>query len=318
MLLERDPRNRDVLFPYLSGEDLNSRPDQSPSRWVINFHDWPLEKAETYPACMAIVRERVKPERDRLSSGDASAKDRAARWWQFSRPTIKLYEITGKMSRVLFHPFTSKYLCFAFAPTGIVYAGPHVVVTLSDYADFAYLQSCAHEAWALQYSSTMKRDLRYAPSDCFETFPFPLDISDLDDIGERYYAHRQGIMLSRQEGLTKTYNRFHNRSESAEDIERLRELHVEMDRAVAEAYGWGDLDLGHGFHETKQGVRFTISEEARREVLDRLLLLNHERYAEEVKQGLHDKKAKKGKAKKRTKPKADGGTSLFSDFGDGA
>jgi len=87
---------------------------------------------------------------------------------------------------------------------------------------------------------------------------------------------------------------------------------------VADAYGWGDLDLGHGFHDTKQGVRFTISEEARSEVLDRLLLLNHERYAEEVEQGLHDKKAKKGKARKRTKPKADGGTSLFSDFGDGA
>jgi hypothetical protein len=104
--------------------------------------------------------------------------------------------------------------------------------------------------------------------------------------------------------------------ESAEDIERLRELHVEMDRAVADACGWDDLDLGHGFHETKQGLRFTISEEARREVLDRLLLLNHERYAEEVAQGLHDKKAKKGK--KRTKPKTDGGTDSLLSSEDGA
>ncbi|MBA3634998.1 MAG: hypothetical protein H0W57_01055 [Rubrobacteraceae bacterium] len=120
-------------------------------------------------------------------------------------------------------------------------------------------------------------------------------------------------MQERQEGLTKTYNRSHNPDESAEDIERLRELHVEMDRAVANAYGWDDLDLGHGFHETKQGMRFTISEEARREVLDRLLLLNHKRYAEEVEQGLHDKKKKKRKTKKRPKPRADGGTdSLFS------
>ena len=65
-----------------------------------------------------------------------------------------------------------------------------------------------------------------------------------------------------------------------------------MDKAVAAAYGWDDLDLGHGFHETKQGTRFTISESARREVLARLLKLNHERYAEEVAQGLHDKKGK--------------------------
>jgi hypothetical protein len=129
----------------------------------------------------------------------------------------------------------------------------------------------------------------------------------------RYNAHRQEILQARQEGLTKTYNRFHNPDESAEDIERLRELHVEMERAVADAYGWDDLDLGHGFHETKQGVRFAISEEARREVLDRLLLLNHERYAEEVAQGLHDKKSKKGKTKKPGK-KDDGGTSPLIGF----
>ena len=99
-------------------------------------------------------------------------------------------------------------------------------------------------------------------------------------------------MITRQEGLTKTYNRFHNPDESAADIQKLRDLHVEMDRAVADAYGWSDLDLGHGFHETKQGTRFTISEPARREVLARLLKLNHERHAEEVRQGLHDKKSK--------------------------
>ena len=159
----------------------------------------------------------------------------------------------------------------------------------------------------------------YTTSDTFDTFPFPLNLAALEDIGERYYAYRQGIMQSRQEGLTKTYNRFHNPEELAEDIERLRELHVEMDKAVADAYSWGDLDLEHGFHETKQGVRFTISEEARREVLDRLLLLNHERYAEEVAQGLHDKKNKKGKAKKADEAEQrTAGTSLFPDLGEGS
>ncbi|GAC1366471.1 MAG: hypothetical protein NVSMB44_30230 [Ktedonobacteraceae bacterium] len=100
-------------------------------------------------------------------------------------------------------------------------------------------------------------------------------------------------MLARQEGLTKTYNRFHNPDEQAADIIRLRELHREMDEAVARAYGWGDLSLEHGFHETKQGLRYTISEAARREVLDRLLLLNHERHVQEVRAGLVDEAGKK-------------------------
>ena len=109
-------------------------------------------------------------------------------------------------------------------------------------------------------------------------------------------------MSSRQEGLTKTYNRFHDPDESAADIQSLRDSHVELERAVAAAYGWSDLDLNHGFHETKQGLRFTIGEPARREVLARLLKLNHERYAEEVKQGLHAKKAAKGSRKREPAP----------------
>ena len=124
-------------------------------------------------------------------------------------------------------------------------------------------------------------------------------------------------MLSRQEGLTKTYNRFHDPDESAADIQKLRDLHVEMDKAVAAAYGWSDLDLGHGFHETKQGIRFTISESARREVLSRLLKLNHERYAEEVKQGLHDKKGKAKPASSGRGRKSKASTSTPSlKFGD--
>jgi hypothetical protein len=89
------------------------------------------------------------------------------------------------------------------------------------------------------------------------------------------------VLQAAREGLTKTYNRFHDPKETASDIAELRTLHVEMDRAVAAAYGWSDLDLGHGFHQTKQGLRYTISEPARCEVLDRLLELNHERHRQE-------------------------------------
>ena len=166
---------------------------------------------------------------------------------------------------------------------------------------FTLMQSNIHEAWARGYSSTLRTDMQYTPSDCFETFPFPDNLVGLDAIGQRYHDHRRQIMLSRKEGLTKTYNRFHDPDETSADIQKLRQLHVEMDQAVAAAYGWADLDLGHGFHQTKQGLRYTISEPARREVLGRLLKLNHERYAEEVAKGLHEKKKPKA-AKSQKKP----------------
>jgi hypothetical protein len=168
------------------------------------------------------------------------------------------------------------------------------------------MMSFIHVAWALKYGPSLRTDARYVVADCFETFPFPSELLKLREIGKCYDDCRRLIMQSRWEGLTKTYNRFHDSDESVADIRELRNLHVEMDNAVADAYGWSDVGLGHGFHATKQGTRFTISESARREVLARLLKLNHERYAEEVKQGLHDKKKPKA-TKKKSNAEEDGG-----------
>jgi hypothetical protein len=302
-LIAKDPRNKDVLFPYLNGEDLNSRFDQSPSRWVLNFFDWPLEKAKSYLDCYRIIEEKVKPERQRKNekSEYALRKPLPQKWWIYAEKRPALYSTIGEMNRVLSIALTSRTCAFTFSPANIVFSHATGVIAFESVAYFAVLQSNFHVSWAFEYASSMKGDLRYTPSDVLETFPFPEKMAGLEEIGERYYTHRQEIMLARQEGLTKTYNRFHKPEETAADIVRLRELHVEMDQAVAAAYGWQDLDLGHGFHQTKQGLRYTISEPARREVLGRLLKLNHQRYAEEVAAGLHDK-GKKGKKAKKSNP----------------
>jgi hypothetical protein len=111
-------------------------------------------------------------------------------------------------------------------------------------------------------------------------------------------------------GLTALYNRFHTPADREPDIDRLRDLQVQIDQAVARAYGWDDLDLGHDFHEVpylpeNDRVRFTVSEEARIEILDRLSQLNRERYEEEVAEGLHGKKkGAKGRPKKAKTPAA--------------
>jgi hypothetical protein len=90
----------------------------------------------------------------------------------------------------------------------------------------------------------MKDDLRYTPTDCFETFPFPPNWQSnrhLERIGGDYLQYRADLMVRNGRGLTETYNRFHNRSETDPAILELRELHTKMDRAVLDAYGWTDL-----------------------------------------------------------------------------
>jgi methylase of polypeptide subunit release factors len=299
MLLDKDPRNRDVLFPYLNGEDLNSRWDQSPSRWVINFRAWPIERAMQYPDCFGIVEHLVKPEREKNNR-----KVYREKWWHFGEKRPELYATIAGLERVLVIPETTKYCTFSFCPTDIVFSHMTKVLVLSDWGSAALVVSSIHEAWARQYSSTLETRLKYITSDCFETFPFPVTLELLEPVGERYHANRCSLMAARREGLTTTYNRFHSPHEVSSDIATLRALHGQTDHAVAAAYGWADLDLGHGFHETKQGMRYTISEAARREVLDRLLALNHERYAQEqVAVGEQPRPKRKPRSKATAQPK---------------
>lgn len=302
-LIARNPRNKEVLFPFLTGQDLNSRVDKGPSRWVIYFFDWPLDRksapsgysgpvADDYPDCLGIVEERVKP--DRLAYPPDSAWNRAIRerWWQFGLPRPALLKAIKGRDRVLVRSAVSNLNSFAFGQTDWVFSHAIKVFIFEDYANFAFLQSSLHTEWLEKYASRMKTDIRYTPETCFDTLPFPNDLTALSGIGKHYYELRDRIISMRQEGLTKIYSRFHDPSEVSDDLNNLRELHLKMDHAVVKAYGWNDLELDHGFHETKQGLRFTLSRANSNSVLDRLLSLNHERYENEERAGVHDKKVK--------------------------
>ena len=138
----------------------------------------------------------------------------------------------------------------------------------------------------------MKDDLRYTPSDCFETCPFPdgwQALSVFEAVGKAYYDYRAELMVQNNEGLTKTYNRFHAPSEGDPGIGTLRELHTEIDRAVLKAYGWHDIPTACGFHldyededeqpgsRRRKPYRYRWPDDVRDEVLARLLELNAER-----------------------------------------
>lgn len=225
-LIRRDARNATCLLPYLTGEDLNSRLEQSPSRWIINFFDWPLGRAEQYGDLMAIVRADVKPQRD-----EVNRERYRTRWWLYAEACPGLYSAIHGVDRVLVRAQTSDTHAMCFVPNGYVYAMMTVVFAFQDDFHFAILQSSLHEAWVRYNASTMRTDIRYTPSDCFDTFPFPYkpplaDQNRAAQVGAEYHEHRKQVMLARNLGLTKTYNLFHNPECQDEDIVRLRELHA--------------------------------------------------------------------------------------------
>ena len=321
-LIQESPRNQDVISPYIGGEEVNTSPTHAHHRYVINFRDWPRRRADLkdtwkdadesrrrewlrsgivpldytdpvaadWPELLDIVDERVKPAR--INDNRASYRNN---WWKYAEKRVDLYAAIDGLDRVLVTPQTSNVQAMVFLPNGMVFSHTLLVFPLPEYAAFAILQSRFHQIWSAFLGPTMKDDLRYTPSDCFETFPFPQDWEtdpNLEAIGKTYYEFRAALMIDNDQGLTKTYNRFHDPEERDPRIAELREFHAAMDRAVLQAYGWTDIPVEFDFlldyeidEETwgkkKKPWRCRWPDEVRDEVLARLLALNAERAVEE-------------------------------------
>ncbi len=315
-LIATNPCNQQVIFPYIGGEELNSSPSHTHHRYVINFGEHSEEECRArWPELMAIVEAKVKPERTALPPKNSWNKDVATRWWQFGAERQELRRSIAPLNRVMAISRIGQHGAFAFLPNKMVFSESLVLFPLSTYAAFCALQSRPHEFWARFFGSSLEDRLRYTPSDCFETFPFPPDWEShpaLEAAGQAYYEYRAALMLSNNEGLTKTYNRFHDPYEHDAAVVQLRELHAAMDRAVLEAYGWQDIPTACDFlldyeideeewGNKKKPYRYRWPDEVRDEVLARLLELNARR-AEEEKLAGATKPAKKGGGKRGKKP----------------
>jgi hypothetical protein len=313
-----------ALLSDIGGEEINNDPEHKHHRYVIDFADFPLRREKTeaswasmtedgqaaclragivpldypypvafdWPDLLEIIERNVKPQR-------LKQKDKIGRhvWWRFLRRRDRLYETISKHEKVLVAPRVSPTPNFVLIRNGLVFNEKTVVFSFDTAVAFACLQSRVHECWIRAFTSTLKDDLNYAPSDCFANFPFPENLETdaaLQTTGATYHAFRAQLMVDRKEGLTKTYNRFHARGENAADIARLRVLHAEIDRTVLRAYGWGDLAerATSQFIEQeadegkKPKTRLDWRAEFKDEVLAKLLALNAERVAAERAAGI--------------------------------
>ncbi|OAN36441.1 hypothetical protein A6A03_19840, partial [Chloroflexus islandicus] len=291
-LIAANPACREVIFPYIGGEELNSHPAHAHHRYVIHFGErTEAECRARWPELMAIVERKVKPERMALRN-TADGQRLKKTWWQFGRTRPALNAAIAPLSQVLALSRVSQHLAVTFLPARMVYAESLVIFPFETYAAFCALQARPHEVWARFFASSLEDRLRYTPSDCFETYPFPAGWETdaaLEAAGKAYYEYRAGLMAQRNEGLTALYNRFHDPDEDDPAIVRLRELHAAMDAAVLKAYGWDDLlplacdfVLDYEIDEAtwgrrKKPYRYRWPDPVRDEILARLLELNARR-----------------------------------------
>jgi|LakMenEpi03Aug12_release.lakeMendotaPanAssembly.Ray.scaffolds.fasta_scaffold01804_18 hypothetical protein len=262
-LIAANQENAKVIHPYIGGEEVNSRPDHAFHRYVINFEERPLSECEqNYPDLLEIIRKKVKPDRDGLDAKNSMNKQMKEQWWKYGAYRKGMTEELAGKAEYLFHAYVSKYMAFARISSSVVPAGPHYVFTVDTSLYIAMLQSRVHEVWALFFSASLEDRLRYTPTDCFETFPFPLLVDEQQSedvcvtssreqilrlIGEEYLQFRGQFMLESSEGLTDVYNRFHDPEDICDGTIELRRLHGQMDHAVLSAYGWSDVPTACGF-----------------------------------------------------------------------
>jgi N-6 DNA Methylase len=300
-LMAQDPRNSEVIHPYLNADDLNSRWDCSASRWVINFGEMTEQEASRYPRIFAIAEERVKPVR--MQKNAARYPRMVHEWWKFWNPRPVMLAATAGLGQVLVIARHSRTGLPQFVPTGQVMSDALAVFATDRPAALALLSSSLHFAWwTTMGESSLRKDARYTPSAGFDTFPQPVLTGRLDRAGQDLDRFRREVMEQRRLGLTALQRLVRDDGVRDGDVAALRELYREADEATRDAYArdeeadpgiaglearvsvaplprWADIDLGHGCHETRYGMRFTISPQARTDVLDKLLALNHYRHS---------------------------------------
>lgn len=285
-----DPRNADVLFPYLNGEDLNSRPDTSASRWVIDFNERDQSEASRYVQPWFHVLHHVYPER---AQKDAVKYPRMVNeWWKYYNTRPAMRKAVKYLHKIFVVAQVSRTLMPMRVHNDCVFDAKLIVFASDSFSFGATIFSSIHQNWVIKFGTTMRTDPTYTPSTVFETFPRPhlTEASEqaLDAIGRTLDEERREIMLRRELGLTALYNRVNDptlEDSTDSDVARLRVIHRELDEAVMAAYGWDDVPLDHGFHTYRKMTRWTMSPAARVEVLDRLLALNHERAAAQDRKG---------------------------------
>jgi hypothetical protein len=251
-LLSRNPKNSERIFPYLGGEEANDHPTHQHQRFVINFADFPLRRDDLgqswsgadpkqrdswlrsgivpldypdavsadWPDLLKIVEQRVRPEREDKPGGYSK------HWWQFARRNQEGQRVLANFDCILGLCRVSPNLAVTQLPPHLVCAESMVLFALPKGPGFCLLQSRTHEMWARFFSSSLKDDLRYSPTDCFGTFPFPAGFEKnavLDQTGRGYYEYRAALMQDLWLGLTEIYNLFHAPDDEA--LARLQTLY---------------------------------------------------------------------------------------------
>ena len=237
--------NSNVVKRWMIGRDINQR---SREMWIIDFGiDMTESDAALYEKPFEYIRANVKPGRD-------INRDQRFRnyWWLHGRPRIEMRRALDGLDRYIGTSMVSRHRMFAWIDGKVLPDATIIVFARDDDYFFGVLQSGIHTLWASAMGTQLREaqsGMRYTPTTCFETFPFPHPTDAQRDAIAVAAAELNRLRDNDTRTLTNLYNARPTWLDNA---------HRTLDAAVAAAYGWPP-DLADA------------------EILERLLALNLER-----------------------------------------
>ena len=289
-----------VIRPCIIGSDIVKIPKQ---RWLIDFYGFELDEVRaSYPELYQHLHNTVR--KFRLHNRE---KSRRERWWLFARSNEKLRAAVDSLPRFIATPDTSKFRPFVFADQLTLPDAQVYCIALEDFLYLGVLSSIVHQTWvyAVAPRHGVGNDPRWKPSEVWDKFPFP-DAADTQRQRIRGLSEQLDVLRKHRQQLhpkltlTGMYNvleklRCGEELTGADKVIHeqglvtvLGELHDELDTAVLDAYGWGDLApalVGKPGGTTPAAHKSAEQIAAEEDLLGRLVKLNAGRAAEE-KQGV--------------------------------
>lgn len=253
-MIKGDPKNAEVLFPYLTADNLFASSPPKPRRYAIDFHPRDMLTARKYQTPFVRVKELVLPTRERAAKGETRRNEELLstnqtarvnrhhrnfleKWWLFSYPRQELIEQISKLPRYAVCGQVTKRPIFEFIHTAIRPNAALIVFALADDYSFGLLQSGIHWAWFVARCSTLKGDFRYTSDTVFDSFPWPqsptlAQVKKVAAAAVALRALRLKVMEENQWSLRDLY-----RTLDLPGKNPLRDAHENLDTMVRAAYG---------------------------------------------------------------------------------
>ncbi len=253
-ILESHPNYRQVLFPYLTGDELLSSFPSMPQRYVIDFYPKTLEQAKRYKLLFQRVKEMVLPTRETAVKAELERNQETlkknpkakvnhhhqnffGKWWQLSYPRGEMLKNILTIPRYITCSRVTKRPIFEFIDAAIRPNDALMVFPLPDDYSFGILNSSLHWLWFTLRCSTMKKDFRYTSDTVFDTFPFPQNpnLENMQAIAEasvNLRMIRREIMQQKKWSLRELY-----RSLEQGTCNPLQIAQQQLDKSVRDIYG---------------------------------------------------------------------------------